>query len=324
MADVEVRRVQRVGSSSLVVTLPKEWARRLGLEQGSTVLLYDEGGSIRIVPAGNRGAVGVSIDLSRMPPIFSMSIPVCTYLSGMDRVEFTVPNGTPIEQVKMRALYFMGMHVYEAAPNRLVVETLLDMEKIDPDVFIKTLGSIVNRLVRDLADALSDGDNAEHLRSADFARHDFMRTLYVVLRSLFSQAPTRYGRKNTVFKLMSASYVSLAIEIIYTMLPHIAETSELPAKDKELVKEGLEALGKATSKLLRVIPSPSVKRLAELLHELNQTEENITRSIREASTPTTGALLAKMQDSLRIITLASYITICRIINSLAESGTMEK
>jgi len=38
---MEVRRVQRLGSSSLVITLPKEWTRRLGIKPGDQILLYD-------------------------------------------------------------------------------------------------------------------------------------------------------------------------------------------------------------------------------------------------------------------------------------------
>ncbi|WP_062662460.1 AbrB/MazE/SpoVT family DNA-binding domain-containing protein [Aeropyrum camini] len=48
-----VRRLQKLGSSSLVVTLPKEWVREMGLKQGDPVYVVIEGGSLRIVPAVN-------------------------------------------------------------------------------------------------------------------------------------------------------------------------------------------------------------------------------------------------------------------------------
>lgn len=45
------RRIQRLGGSSLIVTLPKTWVRKLGLTPGDEVLVVDEGGHLRIVPS---------------------------------------------------------------------------------------------------------------------------------------------------------------------------------------------------------------------------------------------------------------------------------
>lgn len=319
MSDVEVRRIQRVGSSSLVVTLPKAWAKRLGLQQGSTVVLYEEGDSIRIVPAIRRENASVKVDLSRMPPDMAVSVPVCSYLSGLDRVEVTLPQGSRVEDVKMRGIVFMGMHIYEVGDNKVVIETLLDMDRIDPDSFIKTLGTVAERLVQGLVDAVSNGGDAEALNIAGFARQDFMRTLYVVLRSLFARAPARHGRRDLTLKLMSASYVSLAIEILYSMIPLIPQfASQASPTDRRLVVERLRKLGQSVNMLLHVIPSPSVRRLGELVQALHKEEGEIRDAIHKATTPIAGALIGKIQDATRIITLASYITVCRLIVALAS------
>ncbi len=46
----DLRRVQRLGGSSLVVTIPKQWARKIGLGPGDQVAIIDEGSTLRIVP----------------------------------------------------------------------------------------------------------------------------------------------------------------------------------------------------------------------------------------------------------------------------------
>ncbi len=319
MSDVEVRRIQRVGSSSLVVTLPKAWARRLGLEQGSTVVLYEEGDSIRIVPAVRRENTSLRVDLSRMPPLMAISVPVCSYLAGLDRVEVSLPQNARVEDVKMRGLVFMGMHIYEVGDNKVVIETLLDMDRIDPDSFIKSLGTVAERLVQGLIDAVSNGGDVEALNLAGFARQDFMRTLYVVLRSLFTRTPARHGRRDLTLKLMSASYVSLAIEILYSMITLIPQlASSAPLSDKKLIIERLRRLGQSINMLLHVIPSPSAKRLSELIQTLHKEEDEIKDALHRASSPITGALIGKIQDATRIVTLASYITVCRLIVALAS------
>ena len=315
--DVDVRKIQRVGSSSLVVTIPKAWAQRLGLEQGATVLLYDEGDSIRIVPAVRREAGTVHVDLRRAPGILGLSAPVCSYLSGMDRVRVSLPPGASVVEVKRRALGFMGMHIYEAGDNTIVIETLLDMERVDPDSLIKSLGSAASRLIEYLAETLRTGGDGESVDRAEFARQDLMRTLYVVLRSLFAQAPRSESRRDVVLKLMSASYVSLAIETLTTTTPLLRLARNMPPRDREILQEVLAEIGQEINLLLHIIPNPSAKRLAELITMLRQTGDKTIARIAEAESPLAGAALGKLHDAVRIITLSSYTTLCRILASIA-------
>lgn len=44
------RRVQKLGGSSLIVTLPKSWAKKLGLDVGDTLVIVDEGSHLKIFP----------------------------------------------------------------------------------------------------------------------------------------------------------------------------------------------------------------------------------------------------------------------------------
>jgi SpoVT / AbrB like domain. len=44
------RRVQKLGGSSLIITLPKSWAKKLGLDVGDTLVIVDEGSYLKIFP----------------------------------------------------------------------------------------------------------------------------------------------------------------------------------------------------------------------------------------------------------------------------------
>ena len=50
---VETRKVQQVGHSTLMVSLPKEWVIATGLSQGDILTLQqDDDGSLHILPVG--------------------------------------------------------------------------------------------------------------------------------------------------------------------------------------------------------------------------------------------------------------------------------
>ncbi|TRM73754.1 histidine kinase, partial [Sulfolobus sp. E5] len=48
---MEVRRVQKFGKSTLMVSLPAEWVKEVGLSPGESVYLeVDEDGSLKVYP----------------------------------------------------------------------------------------------------------------------------------------------------------------------------------------------------------------------------------------------------------------------------------
>lgn len=49
--DLEIRKVQQVGYSTLVVSLPRDWVKEVGLKQGDVVsLMRDADGTLRLFP----------------------------------------------------------------------------------------------------------------------------------------------------------------------------------------------------------------------------------------------------------------------------------
>jgi antitoxin component of MazEF toxin-antitoxin module len=47
---LETRKIQRLGSSSFIVTLPANWVRKYGLKAGDLVMVIEENGSLKIKP----------------------------------------------------------------------------------------------------------------------------------------------------------------------------------------------------------------------------------------------------------------------------------
>ncbi|MEB2793227.1 MAG: AbrB/MazE/SpoVT family DNA-binding domain-containing protein [Caldisphaeraceae archaeon] len=45
------RRIQRLGGSSLIVTLPKQWIKKLGLKVGDELIIEEEGNHLRLSPS---------------------------------------------------------------------------------------------------------------------------------------------------------------------------------------------------------------------------------------------------------------------------------
>ncbi|MEN3000017.1 MAG: AbrB/MazE/SpoVT family DNA-binding domain-containing protein [Acidilobaceae archaeon] len=80
------RRIQKLGGSSLIVTLPKTWAKRYGLDVGDTVMVLDEGDHIKIFPPDTRNSQLAEVIRVRHSSDTPVTLLIdCLYLKGYRR-----------------------------------------------------------------------------------------------------------------------------------------------------------------------------------------------------------------------------------------------
>jgi len=301
LSEVEVRRVQRVGSSSLVVTLPKEWARRLGIKQGSRVMLVNEGDSIRLVPVERDGGRPVKLDLSRAPGWLARAIPLCVYLSGLSEAEVVLPGESYAESIRAKSLDLMALQVYDVAPGRVRMEVLIDSQRIDLPRLTSSLSGIARRAAGLLAAALRGEDISRQLATL---KREFLRTNYVVLRYL--SANTVAGGVASYHSALATSYAGFAVDLL---LETAALASNLGLRSEEAA--GLaEEVGAAMESLFSVLAQPSTARLSEVHEQLMALK---ARAVRLMASPEAAAAAAKLHDALRLVTIAGYVAMCRVL-----------
>jgi len=315
---MEVRRIQRLGTSSLVVTLPKEWARRLGLKPGSQVILIDDGNSIRILPMDHETPKGVHIDLSKFSPPIAYAAPYCIYISGYDSVTFKVPDpDKSIQIIKKKAHSFMGMEVFEVSDDELKLEILIDMKRIEFNRLFKTMSITMSRVARVLRRAITEGTR-EAMDELKFLQEDFLRTLYLALRYLSSNSikMSRQGPSTaSLYIAMAANYTGLIVDMLneFIRVSGRLNLNKLTELEKDEILKIIDALEKAGSLELRLIANPSVKRLGELMQLLKETKEKIEELLGEVDSAVAGLLLGKLHDAIRLLMISSYVLTCKII-----------
>ena len=315
---MEVRRIQRLGSSSLVVTLPKEWARRLGLKPGSQVILIDEGNSIRIMPMNHELPKGVYIDLSKLEPEIAVSLPYCVYISGYDAATAKLPSRELlVTEIKRKARVFMGMEVFDAGDGEVKLEVLIDINKIEFNRLFKNMSITMANVIKALKRALQEGKESvvEELR---FLQEDFLRTLYLALRYLSSatlRATKGNASRSGLYVAMAANYTGLVVDLLrdIIILSNKLNIVNLGEEERKGIIQILDALERAGSLELRLIANPSAKRIAELIQLLRKTKDYIEASLVNTETPAGALLLGKLHDATRLLTISSYVLICKII-----------
>ncbi|GEM_PF-6855981 len=318
--EIEVRKIQKVGTGSLVVTLPKEWAKKLGFEPGAQVLLIDEGDSIRIRPIKETKDTTIKLDLTKVPSNLAASAPLCVYLSAINEAEIYFPAKDVLEEAKSRSLYLMGLQIFDVPEeNSAKVEVLLDSSKVDIPRLLKTLTVNVRESARLLNKALH-GEVEGIKERVEITRTQFLRTHYIVLRHLAARYSERGGIEN-YYVILSTSYAGFAIdllqELVLTSLNLIKEP--LPLSDLQKLRKIIESVESSGDLLFRVLAAPSIKRLAELYKELYVARSLAEKVMVGAESRSSAVIGGKLHDIIRLMIISSYVAVCRVIMGVAQS-----
>lgn len=129
------RRVQRTGSSSLSITLPKAWTDSMNLATGDTLRFRDLGGGrLEISPAesevpSDRRQKLLRIDASDAPPKLLARLLIGAYITGQDQIMVTSRTGLTAEQrqeVRRTVAHVLGMTVVEEESGGIEVQNFVD------------------------------------------------------------------------------------------------------------------------------------------------------------------------------------------------------
>jgi len=157
---MDARKIQKTSGGTFFVCVPKDWAERNGLTQGTVVSVTQTAdGSLVINPKYNverspqRATVAPSPLLDR--------VIIEKYLLGYDIIQVqTKGRITPAdrERVKEAASHLIGLEIVEENHSQIVMQCLLEPSTFPPEKILRREYSIVSGIHRDAVIALLEGD----------------------------------------------------------------------------------------------------------------------------------------------------------------------
>lgn len=164
---VESRKVQKVGTSTLSVSLPKEWAERHGIEKGSILMFEDmRDGSLRIAPSqvgGGRLKEALYVINSDLAVDRGMlgRIVVGNYVIGRNHLVIkskTRIKSEHIREVRESVNKLMGLGIMLETPDTIELQCSIDASRFPMETVIKRLYTIGATMQKEAIDALVQRD----------------------------------------------------------------------------------------------------------------------------------------------------------------------
>jgi phosphate uptake regulator len=160
---VEIRKLQKVGSSTLSVSLPKGWAAEQGLRRGASVQLVEDGKELRVIPiAEGAGPLSrdtaylVSADECRSPEVLSRVLISC-YVLGRDHLVVRSKARMPteyIDAVRRTSKKLIGVGIIEESPESIVLQCSIETQRYPVDALFKRLYNLSASAITDSMEAL--------------------------------------------------------------------------------------------------------------------------------------------------------------------------
>ncbi|PSQ12955.1 histidine kinase [Halobacteriales archaeon QS_7_68_65] len=161
---VETRKVQRLGPSTLAMTLPAEWAAAHGVEKGDEVSLRTSGkGTLTVMSESAQTEESkATIHAENLDAAAVERAIVAQYVLGRRVIHVEVREGT-LDSEHINAVYnaetqLMGLGVIEETPERIAIRCSVDPEDFTLDNLLERLESTGSTMREEAVRALALGN----------------------------------------------------------------------------------------------------------------------------------------------------------------------
>ena len=186
-SNMDLRKVQRTGGSTYIISLPKSWATSTGIEEGSSVQVIPQpDGTLIIDPVpGQKARSEKTIDVNKdFGDVLERKL-IAAYLGGHERIRVV---GAPIQSQQKKVIRnvcqrLIGPEIIEESADMVLIQDILNPQEMPIRKSMLRMSMIVDSMQADSINALISGDI--DLAKDVVGRDDDVDRLYLLIAKQF-------------------------------------------------------------------------------------------------------------------------------------------
>ncbi len=340
---LEVRKTQKLGRSTLVVSLPKSWVEETGLKPGEIVTIERrEDGSLKIYPGFKNQRKNkvtkctIFSDSCKKPKLVTRLLTGC-YVTGHDAVSIVSKHKLKQEYLKeIQKLInrLSGIGVIEQTPKKVVIQCFVDPSKFPIYGLFKRMHSIISVMFEKVMTAFSESkpdllDEVFHLED------EVDRIYWFVVRQLIISLHNKEIRKEvgieSIDHIIGNRTIAKNLELIADNIEKMAKAilSLEPLKcscNKELIKELLNFsgfVGKVLDKTMEALYKMDIYLASEAIEEadlIKSLSSKVSEEIIKNEKKT--KVVANLENFKSNLEQIPYL--CKVIVEIVINRVLEK
>jgi phosphate uptake regulator len=260
---MDTRKVQEMGHGTVLVSLPKKWAKNNGIVGGATIAVEEISPSrilVHPIESGGNRPKEVTIEYPRESLAYVLNEITGAYLLGYEIIRIS-GNETITREDRERLLTvikrLVGLEIMDEDAKSITTQFLPEPSVLDPEKMVRRMAKLTQGMLRDTRDGLMEKDRK--VLSLVAERDDEVDRLYFLL--------VRAIRTATIDPAVAERYHLAPVECLdYRVLASFLES--LGDTMAELSKRVLEELP----------PKEIGKRFAPIFTKLEEMEDLAIRS----------------------------------------------
>jgi phosphate uptake regulator len=340
-ASLEARKVQRVGYSTLTVSLPRDWVQDVRLKAGDIVSIKrEDDGSLKLIPGAERKReevknVIVNADLCSSPNLLTRVI-TGNYILGHDTIQVVAKDELKkahIEEIRATTQRVTGLSIVEQTLKQITLQSFVDPTRFPIYGLMRRLHIITSSMLDASIKALVErrpevaGEVTHMEEESDKIYWLIVRQLLLAIRD--RSAASKLGIESPLH-IVGNRVVAKTLEEMADSAENISN-EVLALKDQEMASETiLNDIAKFSAQIIKISEHSfeafltGEMKLANEAVEKVETAENDERKL-------TQKVLTHVEDvtvaaSLRIMirNLGQIAKYCRILGEVTINRIMEK
>lgn len=308
---METRKLQLIGGSSYMVSLPKEWVKANKLSQGDEIILEVEDKVITLYPKGFKDDLKVSRvvieDLRRYDEKFLRRFIYALYIQGIDEILITDKNLNPrlIAKISEIVKSLIGIEIIDASDK--VVLRCLTVTDFDVYGVVRRMTQIVLTMIQTILDAMAKNDSSA-LREIRNLEIDSDRLYLLAVRQEHRlvrefSSPARWNELRLILGIRTvAKLIEEILDNFENFSNYVAELKD--TKEKDILVKFLKDLCNAFEMTSRAYFNSDLELSEDSIQLLEEIEKKMVESIEGTSQYRLG--------------LESLLSACRHMKSIGE------
>ena len=280
---METRKVQRTGKSTFIVSLPKSWATKNGIQAGSIVYItQSENGDLMLSLDRSEREIKTKLDIGdRTGEQLKRDVIGC-YLGGYRSIEVSSRSMTGAQKRDLHQIVnkLIGPEILEETVNKVIIQDLLSSEELAAEKALRRIRTVVKSMIQDALSALLTGNR--DLAWDVIQRDDDVDRLNLLIARQFMEVLRAGSVKQETLSSTTAFFFMQAASNLERIADHACRIAEIASncqcKLPEETAEELAQLDRALAGLIDDALSCLLQSNSEKANQLIARAREIQRS----------------------------------------------
>jgi phosphate uptake regulator len=252
---MEMRKVQKTGKSTLIVSLPKKWANENAIVNGSSLFIsQNQNGELLLSRDISEQHQTVKLDIADKCGAPLIRDVIACYLAGYKTVEISSHQLTAMQKRDLHTIVnkLIGPEILEETINRVVIQDLLRAEELPADRALKRMKNITRSMIQDALSSLIERN--KDLAMDVIQRDDDVDRLNLLIARQFTDILRSGSIKQETHSPISALIYMQAAMNLEHMADHASKIAEMSYQnDKELPADMTDEIARMSSAFTTLI-----------------------------------------------------------------------